>query len=98
MSSSSSELLISAIGTEIPLLKKEKIPSGFIETVDMMFSDGDILLDKERFNILLSYWHLPPAGRSFFNHYFNVTINSLEFLKQGLDKFIIDALWHFGDL
>ncbi len=93
-----SKLLIEAIQEEIPLLKTEKIPSGFTETVDMMFNDGNTLLDRERFNILASYWNLPPAGIDFFKFYFPDTINSIESFKKGLDNFIIDALWHFGDL
>lgn len=90
--------LIKAIKEEIPLFKEDKLPNGFAETIDMMFKDGQFLIDRERFNILISYWNLPPVGASFYERYFNSKITSVEGLKGGLDHFIIDALWHFGDL
>lgn len=97
-SSTPSEILIATIQKEIPLLKVDKVPVGFKETVDMMFTDGIPLLDRERFNILASYWHLPPCDVPFFNHYFPVVVSSISDFKRGLDNFIKDALWHFGDL
>jgi hypothetical protein len=93
-----SEFLTRALKQEIPLLKEEKLPHGFTETIDMMFSDGNILLDRERFNILTSYWNLPPINDAFYTRYFNGTVVSIEHFKKGLDQFIIEALWHFGDL
>ncbi|MCZ8354270.1 MAG: hypothetical protein O9340_06015 [Cyclobacteriaceae bacterium] len=93
-----SKLLLTAIKSEIPLLKDDKVPSGFSETIDLMFSDGNIELDRERFNILANNWNLPPINNEFFNRYFPVTIVSVQEFKAGLDKFIVDALWHFGDL
>lgn len=93
-----SETVIEAIQKEIPLLKVDKIPEGFKDTVDMMFSGGTLLLDKERFNILMSYWQLPPVGKGFFNHYLPPIVDSIDSFKEGLDKFIKGALWHFGDL
>lgn len=93
-----SEILVATLRAEIPLLKEEKIPPGFNETVDMMFSDGNVLLDRERFNILVSYWGLPPLGTLFFDRYFKSVVTSIEDFKSGLDQFIKEALWHFGDL
>jgi hypothetical protein len=93
-----SNLLIDTLKKEIPLLKDDKIPPGFSETVDMMFSDDNLILDRERFNILASYWHLPPVNKEFFERYFPEVVSSVPQFKAGLDKFIIDALWHFGDL
>lgn len=93
-----SELLIETLKNEIPLIKVDKIPTGFANTIDMMFADGVLILDRERFNILASYWNLPPASTQFFNHYFSAIVDSTDRFKIGLDKFIIDALWHFGDL
>lgn len=93
-----SKQLIDTLLNEIPLLKEDKMPAGFAETIDMMFSSGDVLLDRERFNILLSYWHLPPVNKEFFDRYFPDTVSSVQQFKGGLDKFIKEALWHFGDL
>ncbi len=91
-------LLIEAIKKEIPLLKEDKIPAGFIGTINMMFSDGTLKLDRERFNILTSYWQLPPVNKEFFDRFFPEVISSVQQFRDGLDKFIIEALWHFGDL
>lgn len=93
-----SKVLIQALKKEIPLIKEERIPDGFNETVDMMFSDEIIELDRERFNILVSYWQLPPISKEFFDRYFSGTITTVSQFKEGLDSFIIEALWHFGDL
>lgn len=93
-----SQILINAIKNEIPLLKEEKIPIGFAETLDMMIEGEALSLDRERFNILASYWQLPPASKEFFERYFPDVISSVQQFKTGLDKFIIEALWHFGDL
>lgn len=93
-----SKILIETLKNEIPLLKEERIPQGFSETVDMMFFDGNLKLDRERFNILASYWQLPPISKEFFDRYFSTTVTSIMQFKDGLDKFIIEALWHFGDL
>lgn len=93
-----SQILIEALKSEIPLLKEDKIPAGFSETVDMMFSESGLVLDRERFNILVSYWNLPPVSKEFFERYFPEVISSIAQFKGGLDKFIIEALWHFGDL
>lgn len=93
-----SKIIIETLKKEIPLIKEEKIPSGFSDTIDMMFSDGILKLDRERFNILASYWELPPVSKEFFGRYFSETVSTIEQFKTGLDKFIIEALWHFGDL
>jgi hypothetical protein len=93
-----SKILIETLKSEIPLLKEESIPKGFNETVDMMFAVGNLKLDRERFNILASYWQLPPISKEFFDRYFSETVTSVQQFKLGLDKFIIEALWHFGDL
>jgi len=92
-----SEALRSTLKKEIPFLKEDKFPEGFNETVDLMF-DNEILLDRERFNILTSYWNLPPTNLPFFNHYFEKQITTIDQFLNGLDKFIKEALWHFGDL
>ena len=93
-----STILIDALKTEIPLIREDKIPKGFRQTVDMMFTDGNLVLDRERFNILASYWKLPPANKEFFDRYFPSGSTSILDLKKGVDRFIVDALWHFGDL
>ena len=93
-----SRILIDTLKKEIPLLKDDKIPVGFSETIDMMFANGNLILDRERFNILASYWQLPPVNKEFFERYFPEVVSSVQQFSTGLDKFIIEALWHFGDL
>jgi hypothetical protein len=90
--------LIEAIKRALPILKEEKIPPGFLETIEMMFSTAHFELDRERLNILLSYWHLPPMEKPFFDHYFKKNVTSLTELEVATEEFIRDALWHFGDL
>ncbi|MCA2536361.1 MAG: hypothetical protein IM584_03960 [Chitinophagaceae bacterium] len=94
----SSQILIDALKVEIPLLKEEKIPTGFSDSIDRMFANGLVILDRERFNILASYWALPPVNKEFFDRYFTEVVDSVQKFKADLDKFITEALWHFGDL
>jgi len=93
-----SQALIDTLKAEIPLINEDKIPKGFNDTIDMMFTDGNLKLDRERFNILASYWELPPVSKEFFERYFVGSVTSVSQFKTGLEKFIIEALWHFGDL
>ncbi len=81
----------------LPIIKIDKIPQGFSSTFNQILSDGNFL-DRERINILLSYWHIPPMTDRFYNHYCEENINTIEKFQSSLNKFIKDALWHFGDL
>lgn len=92
------EAFIKTIEDTIPIFDRKKVPQGFQETIDLIFKDGFFVLDRERINILLSYWHLPPMEKPFFNHYFKKNIESIDEFKLSIREFIIDALWHFGDL
>jgi Asp-tRNA(Asn)/Glu-tRNA(Gln) amidotransferase C subunit len=94
----SKEQLISGLKMAIPILKDDKIPEEFFKTINLLTSSGEFELDRERLNILLSYWRLPPMESGFFNHYFEKNVKSLEDLKSCIEKFVKDALWHFGDL
>lgn len=90
--------MLSVLREAVPLFDQTKAPKGFTETLDLVFHDGSFLLDRERLNILLSYWHLPPMERPFFLHYFKKNIQSIDEFKAAFQDFIVDALWHFGDL
>lgn len=92
------ESFISALEEMVPIFNRKKVPAGFKETIDLIFKDGFFVLDRERLNILLSYWHLPPMEKPFFEHYFKKNLESIDEFKISVRDFIIDALWHFGDL
>lgn len=94
----SSKQIIELLKKNIPLIKDENMPSGFEETLNMMFKDSTIIADRERLNILLSYWNFPPMDKPFFNKYFQKNNLSIEEFESSLNRFIKDALWHFGDL
>lgn len=85
------------IRTTIPILKDETLPAGLEETLVSLFTKG-IFLDRERVNIILSYWHLPPMSENFFNYYFKDILIKKEDIINGLNAFIKDALWYYGDL
>lgn len=90
------EELISAIKELFPQI--ENLPESLEATVERMLDEDNHGIDRERFNIILSTWRLPPASRGFFRHYFNDRIESAEDLKSGVNQFIKDALWHFGEV
>lgn len=92
------EDLITKLKNAIPIIKEHKIPDGFFETIELMIESGGFELDRERLNILLSYWKLPPMESGFFDHYFKENIKSLDELKNSIETFVKDAIWHFGDL
>ena len=81
----------------IPIVKPEKIPTGFLETFNKLLSDGNFL-DRERMNILLSYWHIPPMTTRFYDRYCGSRVDTISKFEEAINKFIKDALWHFGDL
>jgi len=89
--------LLRVISETIPILRSDKLPIGLNDTLDKMFHQG-LYLDRERINILLSFWHLPPMTIAFFDYYFEDILIKKEDIIKGLNKFIKDALWHFGDL
>ncbi|MDI9337027.1 MAG: hypothetical protein QM539_01240 [Alphaproteobacteria bacterium] len=95
---STSEQIITILKQEIPLINFNNIPEGFNETIDKLYKNNDLVFDRERFNILISFWQLPPVNEEFFNHYALNKNMSLNDIKTCLDKFIVDALWHFGDI
>jgi len=80
----------------LPILKKEKLPDGFEVTCRSILADGNFL-DRERINILISFWHLPPMTQHFYDYYFGDVIDSIEKFTKGINRFIKDAIWHFGD-
>lgn len=90
--------IIEILKKKLPLIQDEKVPSGFIQTLDMMFKGDSYIIDRERLNILLSYWDLPPMEKAFFNKYCEHHISTILQFESSLDEFIKDALWHFGDL
>jgi len=90
------EELLSAIKELFPHIKY--FPDSLDFTVERMLADDDHGIDRERFNIILSTWRLAPASRGFFKYYFKDRIESAEDLKSGVNQFIKDALWHFGEL
>ena len=93
-----SEAFIKTLESTIPIFDRKKVPVGFRETIDLIFKDGFFILDRERINILLSYWHLPPMEKPFFDYYFKKNVESIDEFESAVHHFIIDALWHFGDL
>lgn len=88
--------LVSVVGTLFPKVKS--YPEGFDITLERMQEDGMLTIDRERFNIILSMWLLPPANNNFFKYYFRDAVKSAEQLAKGLRRFMVDALWHFGDI
>lgn len=90
------EELISAIKELFPRIKE--FPVSLEATIERMLEDDDHGIDRERFNIILSTWRLPPASRGFFKHYFSDRIGCVEDLKAGVNQFMKDALWHFGEI
>ena len=91
-----SKFLDSLINT-IPIIKREKLPPRLEDTLEKMVEHG-VYLDRERINILLSFWHLPPISNHFYTHYFGDVITTEAQVKTGVEKFIKDALWYYGDL
>jgi hypothetical protein len=74
-----------------------QIPIDLDPTLRRMFADSPVI-DRERFNIVLSTWKFAPVGKPFFSYYFGEKIDSIDVFIQGLQHFIKDALWHFGDI
>lgn len=92
------ENLISALEKTVPIFSRRKVPFDLADTVARMFRDGNNRLDRERFNILMAAWHLPPANAAFYARYFGGGVGTVEELIGGLERFIRQSLWHFGDL
>lgn len=94
------------IDTVLDKLKipRENIPENFHKVLELMFKTDEkhkkkFEIDRERLNIMLSYWHISPMNSEFFNHYFNKgNILEIEYFQNAIDQFIKDALWHFGSL
>lgn len=82
----------------IPIINEKNLPKDLIQTLDSMFQGGQKEIDRERLNIIISSWYLPPCSNEFFNYFFHKNITSIEQLIVGLLKLIKLALWHFGDL
>ena len=59
---------------------------------------GTLVLDRERLNILLAAWHLGPVCEEFLDYYGQGSITDVVQLRDGLQKFVKDALWHFGSI
>lgn len=89
---------LESLKKSIPILKRTAIPGDFEETLRLIFREGDSLIDRERFNIIVSSFHLPPAKRGFFSYYFGEAITTTEAFEAGLTKLLKDLLWHFGDV
>lgn len=81
-------------------ITEEHIPENFRTILKLISNtDKNFEIDRERLNIMLSYWHISPMNSEFFNHYFkNDSILEIEQLESAVDQFIKDALWHFGSL
>lgn len=75
----------------------KEIPDDLEPTLQRMFADSPVI-DRERFNIVLSTWKIAPVGKPFFSYYFGEKIEAIEAFIHGLQHFIKDALWHFGDI
>lgn len=74
------------------------VPIAVLQTLKMMEHDDSLILDRERLNILLSYWNLPPMEKPFFDYYVKHNISSIVHFDDVLKDFIRDSLWHFGDI
>ncbi len=81
-----------------PYIDKNKVPKEYSDNLDRLFKNGAVVVDRERLNIILTAWRLPAAGKKFFAYYFGTKITTVGQLQNGLEKFVKDALWHFGDL
>lgn len=92
-----SENFIIKLKTLIPVIKEDIFTEDFKNTLAVFFESG-YFLDKERMNILLSYWDLPPMSDHFYSYYFKGVLNSEDDFAKGINNFIRDALWHYGDL
>jgi len=90
------EKFLEGVKRSIPILKV--IPDDLLATLNRMSENGICVIDRERFNIILSTWREPPANDSFFSYYFGKRIETVKGLIEGLRHFITDALWHFGDI
>ncbi|MCX6848346.1 MAG: hypothetical protein NTY98_05460 [Verrucomicrobia bacterium] len=82
----------------LPILKDKAFPDDLTETLSRILEPHDPVIDRERFNIVMSSFHMPPARHSFFEYYFEGLIDSTELLERGIVKFVKDAIWHFGEL
>ena len=91
-----SKRLVEAITKSLPILKK--IPDDLEPLLERMLTKDGGVIDRERFNIILSTWKIEPANRYFFTYYFTDSIDSTDKFIDGLHKFMRDALWHFGDI
>lgn len=85
-------------------ISEHSIPENFHTVLDLMFKTDErygkeFIIDKERLNILLSYWHISPMNYEFFKHYFNdKNVLEIEQFANAFDQFIKDSLWHFGSI
>lgn len=68
------------------------------EHVDNLLVKEPKIVDRERFNIILTFWPYPPCNDNFFDYYFPNKINSIQDLEDGLETFVKDSLWYFGDI
>jgi len=91
------EEFISQLKLLIPIIKGDIFTDKFKDTLRSFFASG-FFLDKERMNICLSYWTLAPMSDHFYNYYFNGIVDSKEKFENGVNRFIKDSLWHYGDL
>ncbi|MBI5423564.1 MAG: hypothetical protein HZA32_05715 [Opitutae bacterium] len=94
----SPEVFEQTIRQTLPILKPHAFPADLKETLKLIFRSKDKVVDRERFNIILSSFHLPPTRAAFFRHYFGDKIEDAESLKASLLRLAKDCLWHFGDI
>lgn len=95
--------IIETLKRVIPIFNINKVEPNFAETLGIFIKDGNFELDRERVNILLSYFNLPPMEVEFYNYYIEKNsikkyLTSIDDIEKVFIDFIKDALWHFGDL
>lgn len=89
---------IKAIQTILPLLKEDSIPNDLEYTLKCILSGNHQVIDRERFNIILSSFHIAPCSPQLFRYYFKDKISSIEDFIDNMRRFMKDALWYYGDI